>query len=78
MEDAQPTTAQGVNGGESMIAPQEIYQASKETAEQGEVLGKSGLPIARQEMSREDKSRRRRREKEKIRKAGGTEMPPRT
>ena len=73
MEDAQPTTAQGVAGGESMIAPQEIYQAGKETAEQGEVVGKSGLPIARQEMNREDKSRRRRRQKEVIRKAGGTD-----
>lgn len=71
MEDAQPTTAQGVNGGESMIAPQEVYKAGKETAEQGEVVAKSGLPVARQEMSREEKLRRRRREKERIRKSGG-------
>ena len=39
--------------------------------EQGEVVAKSGLPVARQEMSREDKLRRRRREKERIKKAGG-------
>lgn len=71
MEDAQPTTAQGVAGGESMIAPQEVYNPSKDTAEAGEVVAKSGLPVARQEMSREDKLRRRRREKERIRKAGG-------
>jgi len=71
MEDAQPTTAQGVAGGESMIAPQEVYAPGKETAERGEVVAKSGLPIARQEMSREEKLRRRRREKERIRKAGG-------
>lgn len=71
MEDAQPTTAQGVSGGESMIAPQEIYNPGKDTAEKGEVVAKSGLPVARQEMSREDKIRRRRREKERIRKAGG-------
>lgn len=71
MEDAQPTTAQGVSGGESMIAPQEVYNPSKDTAEKGEVVAKSGLPVARQEMSREDKLRRRRREKERIRKAGG-------
>ena len=73
MEDAQPTTAQGVAGGESMIAPQEVYAPGRDTADKGEVVAKSGLPIARQEMSREDKARRRRREKERIRKAGGTD-----
>ncbi|KAL0942629.1 U3 small nucleolar ribonucleoprotein MPP10 [Colletotrichum truncatum] len=73
MEDAQPTTAQGVSGGQSMIAPQEVYKAGKDTAEKGEVVAKNGLPVAKQEMSREDKLRRRRREKERIRKAGGTD-----
>ncbi|KAK3381291.1 U3 small nucleolar ribonucleoprotein complex, subunit Mpp10 [Podospora didyma] len=73
MEDAQPTTAQGVAGGESMIAPQEVYAPGKESAEQGEVIAKSGLPIARQEMTREEKLRRRRRDKERIRKAGGVD-----
>jgi U3 small nucleolar RNA-associated protein MPP10 len=71
MEDAQPATAQGVHGGDSMIAPQEVYNPGKDAAEQGEVVAKSGLPIARQEMTREDKLRRRRREKERIRKSGG-------
>ncbi|KAK4191124.1 Mpp10 protein-domain-containing protein [Podospora australis] len=71
MEDAQPTTAQGVAGGESMIAPQEVYAPGKGTAEKGEVVAKSGLPVAKQEMSREEKARRRRRDKERIRKAGG-------
>jgi U3 small nucleolar RNA-associated protein MPP10 len=71
MEDAQPTTAQGVAGGESMIAPQEVYAPGRDTAEKGEVVGKSGLPVAKQEMSREEKLRRRRRDKERIRKAGG-------
>ena len=74
MEDAQPTTAQGVGGGESMIAPQEVYRAGKDTAERREVVAKSGLPVARQEMSREEKLRRRRREKERIRKSGGGEQ----
>ncbi|PKS05773.1 hypothetical protein jhhlp_007602 [Lomentospora prolificans] len=74
MEDAQPTTAQGIAGGESMIAPQEVYRpgASKDTVEQGEVVPKSGLPVARQEMTREEKLRRRRRAKERKRKAGAT------
>ncbi|KAJ9156181.1 U3 small nucleolar ribonucleoprotein MPP10 [Pleurostoma richardsiae] len=73
MEDAQPTTAQGVSGGASMVAPQEVYNPTKEGAEKGEVVAKSGLPVARQEMSREEKLRRRRREKERIRKNGGEE-----
>ncbi|KAI1822117.1 Mpp10 protein-domain-containing protein [Xylaria intraflava] len=71
MEDAQPTTAQGVSGGDNTLAPQEVYKGGKENAEKGEVIAKSGLPVAKQEMTREDKSRRRRREKERTRKAGG-------
>ncbi|KAI0144230.1 Mpp10 protein [Hypoxylon sp. NC0597] len=71
MEDAQPTTAQGVSGGDHTLAPQEIYKAGKDTAEKGEMVAKNGLPVAKQEMSREDKVRRRRREKERLRKAGG-------
>ncbi|KAF4612824.1 hypothetical protein G7Y89_g15549 [Cudoniella acicularis] len=76
MEDAQPTTASGINGGESMLAPQEIYKAGKEkeNIEKGEVVPKSGAPIARQEMTREEKLRRRRREKERIKKRGGEEL----
>ncbi|TVY31447.1 U3 small nucleolar RNA-associated protein, partial [Lachnellula subtilissima] len=76
MEDAQPTTASGMNGGESMLAPQEIYKAGqeKEKIEKGEVVPKSGAPVARQEMTREEKLRRRRREKERIKKRGGVEI----
>ncbi|KAL6921835.1 hypothetical protein ACHAP8_010158 [Fusarium lateritium] len=74
MEDAQPTTAQGVTGESSRMAPQEVYKAgSTEKAANGEVVTKAGLPVARQEMSREDKARRRRREKERVRKAGGVD-----
>ncbi len=79
MEDAQPTTASGIAGGESMLAPQEIYKAGKEkqAIEKGEVVPKSGMPIARQEMSREEKLRRRRREKERIKKRGGVDLKKR-
>ena len=75
MEDAQPTTASGMSGGDSMLAPQEIYKAGKEkgAVEKGEVVPKSGAPVARQEMTREEKLRRRRREKERIKKRGGVE-----
>lgn len=80
MEDAQPTTASAINGGESMLAPQEIYKAGKEkeNIDKGEVVPKSGAPVARQEMTREEKLRRRRREKERIRKRGGVEVNQRT
>ncbi|KAK7992904.1 U3 small nucleolar ribonucleoprotein Mpp10 [Apiospora saccharicola] len=76
MEDAQPATAQGVSGGDQTLAPQEIYKASRETAEKGEIVAKSGLPMAKQELSREEKARRHRREKERIRKAGGNDRRP--
>ncbi|KAI1350684.1 Mpp10 protein-domain-containing protein [Xylaria sp. FL0043] len=71
MEDAQPTTAQGVGGGDNTLAPQEVYKVSKDNADKGEIVTKSGLPVAKQEMTREDKTRKRRREKERIRRAGG-------
>jgi len=76
MEDAQPTTASGISGGESMLAPQEIYKAGKDkqSIEKGEVVPKSGAPVARLEMTREEKLRRRRREKERIKKRGGVEL----
>jgi U3 small nucleolar RNA-associated protein MPP10 len=76
MEDAQPTTASGIAGGESMLAPQEVYKAGKDkhAIKKGEVVPKSGIPVARQEMTREEKLRRRRREKERIKKRGGVEL----
>ncbi|KAK8018614.1 rRNA-processing protein MPP10 [Apiospora marii] len=76
MEDAQPATAQGVSGGDQTLAPQEIYKAGRDTAEKGEIVEKSGLPMAKQELSREEKARRHRREKERIRKAGGSDRRP--
>ncbi|EKD16554.1 U3 small nucleolar ribonucleoprotein Mpp10 [Drepanopeziza brunnea f. sp. 'multigermtubi' MB_m1] len=76
MEDAQPTTAMGISAGQSMLAPQEIYKAGKDkkTIGEGEVVPKTGAPVARQEMTREEKLRRRRREKERIKKRGGEEL----
>ncbi|KAH8169474.1 mpp10 protein [Sarocladium implicatum] len=74
MEDAQPATAQGVSASDSRLAPQEVYKANnggKSTTNNGEVITKGGAPLAREEMSREEKARMRRREKERVRKAGG-------
>jgi U3 small nucleolar RNA-associated protein MPP10 len=71
MEDAQPTTAQGIAGGESRVAPQEVYRPGEDgTVGKGEVVEKGGAPIAKGEMSREEKAARRRREKERRRKSG--------
>ncbi len=70
MEDARPA-AGGDVGGESMLAPQEIYRAGEGRDKKSEVGTRSGLPVGREEMTRDEKVRRRRREKERIRKAGG-------
>lgn len=70
MEDARPA-AGGDVGGESMLAPQEVYKAGEARDKKVEVVTGSGLPVGREEMTRDEKTRRRRREKERIRKAGG-------
>ncbi|EON62899.1 hypothetical protein W97_02124 [Coniosporium apollinis CBS 100218] len=70
MEDARPS-AGGDIGAASQLAPQEVYRPGEEKEKgNAEVVTKAGLPVAREEMSREQKLRRRRREKERIRKAG--------
>ncbi|KAL5120150.1 U3 snoRNP protein [Pleosporales sp. CAS-2024a] len=68
MEDARPT-AGGDVAGASMLAPQEVYKPGDE-ADQSEIVTKSGMPISRQELSREEKTARRRRAKEKSKKQG--------
>ncbi|KAL2042292.1 hypothetical protein N7G274_004780 [Stereocaulon virgatum] len=70
MEDARPAAGGEVRG-ESMLAPQEIYKAGEGRDKKAEVVTGSGLPVGREEMTRDEKVRRRRREKERIRKAGG-------
>ena len=70
LEDARPA-AGGEVGGESMLAPQEVYKAGEARDKKAEVVTGSGLPVGREEMTRDEKTRRRRREKERIRKAGG-------
>ncbi|KOS20593.1 U3 small nucleolar RNA-associated protein MPP10 [Escovopsis weberi] len=78
MEDAQPSTGLAVLGEGSRMAPQEIYKPGAAAAPagaggegaRGEVVTSGGMPLARQELTREDKLRRRRREKERARKAG--------
>ncbi|KAF2198733.1 Mpp10 protein [Delitschia confertaspora ATCC 74209] len=71
MEDARPT-AGGDVAGASMLAPQEIYKPGDDKTKT-EIVTTSGMPIAREEMTREQKLRRRRREKERIKKANVNE-----
>ncbi|KAJ4338687.1 U3 snoRNP protein [Didymella glomerata] len=68
MEDARPT-AGGDVAGASMLAPQEVYKPGDEE-NKAEIVTKSGMPLSREELSREEKFSRRRREKERSKKAG--------
>lgn len=73
MEDARPSTG-GEVAGASQLAPQEVYRGGEGAkGEREEVVGKSGLPAGKEEMSRDERKRRRRREKERTRKAGGND-----
>ena len=66
MEDARPS-GEGIGLEESMLAPQEIYKAGS-VRKEGEIARKGGANVSREEMTREEKLRRRRREKERIKK----------
>uniref|UniRef100_A0A060TBN6 U3 small nucleolar ribonucleoprotein protein MPP10 n=1 Tax=Blastobotrys adeninivorans TaxID=409370 RepID=A0A060TBN6_BLAAD len=62
MEEAQPATMSS----ESALAPQEIYKPGEESNNsRREVVNKQGLPVAKSEMTREERKRERRRAKAK-------------
>lgn len=75
MEDARPGGggAIGISGEGSRLAPQEVFKINgdKIALTDGVVLGGQAGVVARDEMTRDQKLRRRRREKERIKKAGG-------
>ena len=72
MEDARPTAGGDVNT--SALAPQEVYRPGEDGADGSDVVRtKGGNAVAREEMSKEQKVRRRRREKERQKKAGMNE-----
>lgn len=62
MEDARPTAGSAV-GGPSALAPQEIYAPGDDGRVAGEVVLKTGAVISKDEMSREEKARKRRQKK---------------
>ncbi|KAF1988019.1 Mpp10 protein [Aulographum hederae CBS 113979] len=73
MEDARPTAGADV-AGMSMLAPQEVYKLGEER-EKGEVVTKGGTVVKTDELTRDQKARRRRREKERLAKAGLQKKP---
>ncbi|KAJ5231411.1 uncharacterized protein N7469_005999 [Penicillium citrinum] len=62
MEDARPTAGSAA-GGPSALAPQEIYAPGSDGKVAGEVVLKTGASISKDEMSREEKARKRRQNK---------------
>lgn len=73
IEDARPSAGADM-GGESMLAPQEVYvpgEGRGKEERQREVVLKGGAVVGRAEMGGDERKRRRRREKERIRKGGG-------
>ncbi|MCJ1448767.1 MAG: U3 snoRNP protein [Stictis urceolatum] len=66
MEDARPSGV-GMGAEQSGLAPQEVYKPGEEK-EKGEIVTKKGGVVGQAEMTREEKLRRRRREKERIKK----------
>lgn len=69
MEDARPSGIGGDIGSASMLAPQELGGAGNARGSKTEIMTKGGMPIAREELTREQKLRRRRRDKERLRKS---------
>lgn len=69
MEDARPTAGADLGAATSMLAPQELYKPGEQRSKL-EITTRSGAPIAKVEMTREEKKRERRRKKEKLRKSG--------
>ena len=69
VEDAQPTA--DAIAAASRLAPQELYKAGEGVNKRQEIVTKRGDVMGRAEISRAGKRRMRRREKERIRKAGG-------
>lgn len=60
MEDAQPT-ANGAVRSSATLAPQEIYTPGENRRGTGEVVMRNGVPVTKEEMTREQKAKLRRR-----------------
>lgn len=74
MEDAQPT-AGGAIRASATLAPQEIYAPNETTRATGEVMMRDGVPVTKEEMTREDKARFRRRQKKMAQASADSNKP---
>ncbi|CDM28070.1 hypothetical protein CBS147339_2787 [Penicillium roqueforti] len=68
MEEARPTAGSAA-GGPVGLAPQEIYTPGDNGRVKGEVVLKTGAPISKEEMTREQKAKNRRQNKQTQKKA---------
>ncbi len=73
MEDARPGAADDGGGVESRLAPQEIYTPGEGGKARGEIMGKGGMARSKEEMTKEEKLRKRRRAKERAKKQKGSD-----
>ncbi|KAL4870614.1 U3 small nucleolar ribonucleoprotein complex, subunit Mpp10 [Aspergillus spectabilis] len=62
MEDAQPV-ASGAVRASATLAPQELYAPGETARATGEIVMRNGVPVTKEEMSREEKAKLRRRQK---------------
>lgn len=62
LEDAQPTV-NGAADGSANLAPQEIYAPGETTRVDGEFVMRNGVPATKEEMTRDEKAKLRRRQK---------------
>ena len=75
MEDAQPT-ANGAVRSSATLAPQEIYAPGENRRSIGEVVMRNGVPVTKEEMTREEKERMRRRQKKPSQTSTGSSKQP--
>lgn len=75
MEEARPTVT-GTVGTSEALAPQEIYTPGGDGKAAGELIRKSGVPVSKEEMTREEKAKWRRQRKEQQKKTGSKEVKP--
>lgn len=78
MEDAQPN-ASGAVRSSATLAPQEIYAPGENRRDTGEIVLRNGVPVTKEEMTREEKAKLKRRQKKPSRtSADSSNQPSRT
>lgn len=75
MEEARPSVSGAVNES-AALAPQEIYTPGNDGKGTGEVILKTGASVAKDEMTREDKAKMRRKQKKQKKASAGHSNQP--